>query len=264
MRKTLLHPVRAHLTHLAYAAAVVVVSLLTLILPVGAVPAEKGMGMLHRAVAIAPKLHVAGHKDDFWHADGNRILDGSNREMRIAGVNWSGFETRRGIPGGLMLQDYRTILHTIKSQGYNTVRLPLSNEMAESPIIPNEIAFTSGGKAINEDLRGLNSLEILDKIVAAAGSAGLKVILDDHRSEAGDSAEASGLWYTPEYPEQAWISDWVMLARRYRDDSTVMGVDLRNEPHNATTTGACWDCGGARDWHLAAERAGDAVLRTIP
>ena len=41
-------------------------------------------------------------------------------------------------------------------------------------------------------------------------------------------------------------------------------MDLRNEPHNAATTGACWDCGGDRDWHLAAERAGNAVLRVNP
>ena len=264
MRTKLPQSVRARLARVASRAAVAVVTLLTLMLPVGAIPAEKGVGLLHRAVAMAPALRSIGRGEDFWHVDGNRILDASNREMRIAGVNWSGFETRRGVPGGLTQQDYRAILHTIKAQGNNTVRLPLSNEMLESPLIPSEIAFTSGGEAINADLDGLNSLQILDKVVAAAGSIGLKVILDDHRSEAGDSAEASGLWYTPEYPEQAWIADWVMLAQHFRANSTVIGMDLRNEPHNATTNGACWDCGGARDWHLAAERAGDAVLRANP
>ena len=159
----------------------------------------------------------------------------------LPGVNWSGFETRRGVPGGLMLQDYREILRTIKDQGYNTVRLPLSNEMLESPVIPSEIAYTADGESINGDLRGLNSLQILDRIVAAAGSAGLKIILDNHRSEAGDSAEANGLWYTASYPEAAWIGDWVMLAKRFHQDATVIGMDLRNEPHNASSTGACWD-----------------------
>ena len=38
------------------------------------------------------------------------------------------------------------------------------------------------------DLKGLNSLQVLDKIIAYAGQVGLKVILDDHRSEAGESA----------------------------------------------------------------------------
>jgi aryl-phospho-beta-D-glucosidase BglC (GH1 family) len=83
---------------------------------------------------------------------------------------------------------------------------------------------------INADLRGLNSLQVLDRIVAYAGSIGLKIILDHHRSEAGNSAEANGLWYTAAYPESAWIADWVALARRYAGNATVIGFDLHNEP----------------------------------
>ena len=41
-------------------------------------------------------------------------------------------------------------------------------------------------------------------------------------------------------------------------------MDLRNEPHNADNGGACWDCGGERDWHEAAARAGDALLKVNP
>lgn len=241
--------------------------LLALLMPASATPAEKGARILRHAVlAAAPKLPPAlTHRDGYWHTDRNRILDDKNNEIRIAGVNWSGFETRRGVPGGLTLQDYRDILRTIKMQGYNTVRLPLSNEMIESPRIPQQISYSSAeDEPINADLEGLNSMQILDRIVAAAGKLGLRVILDDHRSEAGDSAEASGLWYTPDFPEETWIADWTALARRYKGNATVVGMDLRNEPHNAASGGACWDCGGDRDWHLAAERAGNAVLRINP
>ena len=56
------------------------------------------------------------------------------------------------------------------------------------------ISYNSGTGPINTDLKGLNSLQILDKIVAAAGQLGLHIILDNHRSEAGNSAEANGLW----------------------------------------------------------------------
>ena len=104
----------------------------------------------------------------------------------------------------------------------------------------------------------------MDAIIDYAGTIGLRVILDNHRSEAGNSAEANGLWYTDAYPEKSWISDWQALATRYQNNSNVIGVDLRNEPHNATAGGACWDCGGANDWHLAAERAGNAVLAINP
>ena len=40
----------------------------------------------------------------------------------------------------------------------------------------------------------------------------------------------------------------------------VIGMDLRNEPYNA-----CWGCGEAsRDWRLAAEKAGNAILEVNP
>lgn len=203
----------------------------------------------------------------YWHTKEAQILDSWNRPVRIEGINWYGFETRREVVGGLAVQDYRAILDTIKREGYNTIRLPFSNQMVEGPIIPsapNDIAFGGPNGVINEDLRGLNSLQIMDRIVDYAGKIGLKIILDDHRSEAGDSAEQNGLWYTRQYPESSWIADWVAMATRYKGNSTVIGMDLRNEPHSAETGGACWDCGGERDWHLAAGRAGDAILKVNP
>jgi endoglucanase len=162
---------------------------------------------------------------------------------------------------GLWAQDYRSILNAVKANGYNTVRLPYSNQMVESPIVPSNISYNNSGGAINTDLKGLNSLQIMDKIIAYAGQIGLRVILDNHRSEAGNSAEANGLWYTSAYPEDAWINDWKTLASRYGGNTTVIGADLRNEPHNATSGGSCWGCGSAtNDWRLAAQRAGNAVL----
>ncbi len=213
---------------------------------------------------LKPSLTLLPSAHDFWHTEGNRILDRKNRPVRISGVNWSGFETREAVPGGLDSQDYRAILRTIRKNGYNTVRIPFSNEMVEMPSVPDRIRFTNNDGAINTDLRDLTSLEILDKIVAYSGKIGLKVILDNHRSEAGSSAQESGLWYSQQFPESAWIADWTALARRYGNDSTVIGMDLRNEPHNADKGGACWDCGGQNDWHRAATRAGNAVLAVNP
>lgn len=200
----------------------------------------------------------------YWHTSGNQILDANGTQVRIAGINWYGFETTRAVAGGLTLQDYKTILQTIKTLGYNTVRVPLSNQVVESPSVPGSISYSNGSGSINGDLSGLNSLQVLDKIVAYASTIGLKIILDNHRSEAGDSAESNGLWFTGSYPESAWIADWTNLANRYLNNPTVIGFDLRNEPHNAFSGGACWSCGGANDWHLAAQRAGNAVLAVNP
>jgi endoglucanase len=55
------------------------------------------------------------------------------------------------------------------------------------------------------------------------------------------------------------VDDWKMLAKRYKD-TAVIGVDLHNEPHSV-----CWGCGDkSKDWRLAAERAGNAVLSVNP
>jgi endoglucanase len=214
---------------------------------------------LHPAPAVQPGLG-----DGFWHTRGSQLLDSANRPVRIAGVNWYGFETTDAVPSGLRVQDYKTIITIIRRSGYNAIRLPFSDQMVETPAIPTAIAFNNAGGPINADLKGLNSLEILDRIVTFAGSQGLKVILDNHRSEAGDGTGLSGLWFTQAFPESAWIADWLLLTRRYANDPTVIGMDLRNEPHNANSNGACWSCGGPNDWHLAAQRAGNAVLAINP
>jgi len=201
----------------------------------------------------------------YWHTSGSKILDANNQQVRIAGINWYGFETADEVAHGLNSQDYKTILQTIQANGYNTVRLPFSNQMVETPIVPSYVSFSNASGPINTDLQGLNSLQIMDAIIDYAQTIGLRVILDNHRSEAGNSAEASGLWYTDAYPETAWISDWQALVTRYQNNTNVIGVDLRNEPHNAASGGSCWDCGTlTNDWHLAAERGGNAVLTINP
>ena len=219
----------------------------------------------------------------YWHTSGNQIIDSSGRMVRIAGINWYGFETKDQVVHGLWARDYHTILNTIKNNGYNAIRLPFSNQMVESPIIPSNISYSNGSGAINTDLKGLNALQVMDKVIGAAGALGLRVILDNHRSEAGNSAEANGLWYTSAYPESAWINDWKTLVNRYasfKDASgnpTVIAADLRNEPHlivNGAKNGSCWTgdtaTGGCpttnatQNWPAAAQRAGNAILSANP
>jgi endoglucanase len=200
----------------------------------------------------------------YWHTSGNQILDSNNQPVRLAGVNWYGFETPDRIIHGLWAQDYKVILNTIKSNGYNVIRIPYSSEMVETNPVPTNFSVFNTGP-INTDLQGLTALQILDKIVSFAGSIGLRVILDHHRSEAGSSAEGNGLWFTSTFSDSAWINDWVALTNRYMNNTTVIGMDLHNEPHNATSGGACWGCGSTtNDWRLAAQRAGNAVLAINP
>ncbi|EGG43806.1 cellulase [Streptomyces griseoaurantiacus M045] len=202
--------------------------------------------------AAAPTAAAAGA--GYWHTSGRQILDASGSPVRIAGINWFGFETTNLVVHGLWSRDYKSMIDQMKSLGYNTLRIPYSDDIFKSGATPLSIDFE--GK--NTDLRGLNSLQVLDKIVAYAGQDGLKVILDRHRP---DSAGQSALWYTSSVPESTWIADLKSIASRYAGQDTVIGIDLHNEPHDP----ACWGCGDqATDWRLAAERAGNAVLSVNP
>lgn len=203
-----------------------------------------------------PGTGIPASPTGFMHTVGNQILDSNNQSVRLAGVNWFGLETSTFAPHGLWARGYKAMMDQMKQLGFNTIRLPYSNQLFDSSSKPNGIDFSK-----NPDLQGLNGLGIIDKIVTYAGQIGMKIFLDHHRSTAGNSAQESGLWYTPEYPESRWISDWVMLAQRYKSNPTVIGADLHNEPHGQAT----WGSGNAAtDWRLAAQKAGNAILAVNP
>src|SRR5437588_3699203 len=186
-------------------------------------------------------------------ARSGRLYDAAGREVRLTGVNWFGLETPNFAPHGLWARNWGEMLDQIAASGFNSLRLPFSNQLFERDSRPNSIDLSK-----NPDLDGLNGLQLLDRIIGGAASRGLRVVLDRHRPAADAQSE---LWYTDRVPEARWIQDWVMLAQRYRDQPAVAGADLHNEPHGA----ASWGDGDQRtDWRLAAERAGNAILAANP
>lgn len=189
----------------------------------------------------------------YLHTNGSKIVDWQGNEVRLTGLSWFGLETSNYSPHGLWSRSLASYLDQIKQLGYNSLRIPFCSQMFDSGSMPNSIDQNS-----NPDLVGLTPIQILDKVVAGAKARGLKIILDRHRPDSGGQ---SVLWYTSQYSEDRWISDWKMLAMRYLGDSTVIGCDLHNEPHDTATWG---DGNMATDWRAAAERAGDAILSVNP
>jgi endoglucanase len=207
--------------------------------------------LIGAATLNAGAVHAIG--EGFWHTQGSQIKDSNGQTVVIKGVNWFGLETESMAPHGLWTRNYKEMMNQMKSLGFNTIRLPYSNQALESGAKTNGIDFSK-----NSDLNGLSPIEVMDKIVNYAGQIGLKVILDRHRPEAWGQSE---LWYTDKIPESRWISDWQMLARRFANNSAVIGADLHNEPHGS----ACWGCGNpSTDWKEAATRAGNAILGVNP
>lgn len=187
------------------------------------------------------------------HTSGNRIVDATGREVRLTGVNWFGLETCNFTPHGLWSRSAGDLLDVVAALGSNVIRLPYSNQLFDPSSTPNGIDFYQ-----NPDLKGLSGLQIMDTIIAKAAERGIAVLLDRHRPDCGSQ---SNLWYTDKVSEDKWISDWRMLARRYKGNAAVIGADLHNEPHGEAT----WGSGNAKtDWRMAAEKAGNAILDENP
>src|SRR5258708_18060650 len=107
------------------------------------------------------------------------------------------------------------MLDQIKGVGYNTIRLPYSNQLFDSGSKPSGIDYSK-----NPDLQGLQGLQLMDKIIDYATGIGLHIILDRHRP---DAVGQSALWHTTAYPETRWIAVCQMLAIRYKAIPIVLG-----------------------------------------
>ena len=205
--------------------------------------------VLEGAHAQCPLRHPVG----FFSTFHGELVDATRCEVHLTGVNWFGFETSTFAPHGLQVRNWQDMLNQIAGTGFNTIRLPYSNQLFDPASTPQGINYK-----LNPDLKGLSGLALLDKIIQGARSRGLKVILDRHDTTADVRPE---LWYTDHVPQTRWIQDWVMLARHYRESDTVIGADLANEPHGPAT----WGSGNAStDWRLAAQQAGNAILAANP
>ncbi len=216
--------------------------------------AAAGIALLASTTSAIPAQAATTVGSGYWHTSGRQILDSANQPVRIAGINWFGFETSNYVAHGLWSRDYKSMIDQMKSLGYNTIRLPYSDDIFKGTQ-PQSINYSGG---MNADLAGLNSLGVMDKIVNYAGAIGMKVILDRHRPDSGGQ---SALWYTSAVPESTWITNLKAVATRYLNNTAMIGIDLHNEPHDP----ACWGCGDTtKDWRLAAQRGGNAVLSVNP
>jgi len=185
-------------------------------------------------------------------------VDASGNPVRLTGINWFGFETGNEVPHGLWQRGYKDMLDQVKALGFNTLRIPFSEQMLATNAATQSINFN-----VNPDLQGLTPLQVMDKIVAYCGQIGLRIFLDRHSAKADDYMNED-VWYIPGdsfYTEQQWINDWVFLATHFAGNPTIIGADLFNEPKKTATWGSS---APATDWNHAAERCGNAILAANP
>lgn len=195
---------------------------------------------------------------------GRDIVDQKGRRFKLASVNWYGASDELFIPGGLDVRHRSDIAAMIRSLGFNSVRMPYSDEMVMSNphILPHLLTA-------NPDLIGLRALDIFEAVVDALTEAGIAVIVNDHITsatwccgadpcDAGWANDHLGPLCRVRQTEADWIANWEAVMARFVNNPLVVGADLRNEVRGVWGT-MTWD-----RWATAAERAGNALLKMNP
>lgn len=186
-------------------------------------------------------------------ADGKKIVDANGTEIIFRGIglggwlvpegymfNMSGFansptEIRNKViqavgeeNADIYYNDYRKYFVTekdidsISSWGFNMVRMPMHYEFMtprDQPFVYSEYGFT-----------------LIDSLVKWCKKFDIYLILDLHAAPGGQSAEPisdyngyPSLWESEENKART-IALWKEIASRYKDEETIAGYDLLNEP----------------------------------
>eukprot|EP00929_Paragymnodinium_shiwhaense_P065725 TRINITY_DN3292_c0_g2_i1.p1 TRINITY_DN3292_c0_g2~~TRINITY_DN3292_c0_g2_i1.p1 ORF type:complete len:768 (+),score=130.21 TRINITY_DN3292_c0_g2_i1:70-2304(+) len=197
------------------------------------------------------------------HTQGRFIVNRLNERVKWACVNLYGADSETYVAGGMEVVPIEQLAKRIVDLGFNCVRFPYSLEAFNTnPPVKQEFV-----KA-NPKMAGKNFLDVYDATVEALTDAGLMLILDNHVSNAGwccHMDQREGLWYSPEYPQAAWINTLVNVTARYMHNPLVVGMGLRNEVHDWINVKLSWGDGNPEtDWHMAATKAANAVLAVNP
>ena len=240
--------------------------------------------------------------DDWLHAKGSRLYDMNGNEVWLTGANWFGFNCSENCAHGLYAADVDDMLQSIADHGINIIRFPISSTLLKSwmdgephKVSSVQASYTPPQDVVGEDGKVTpagyytninkdfvledgktvkNSMEIFDIIMQKCKKYGLKAFIDIHSPDENNSGHDYELWYGKAgITTKDWQDTLVWLAKKYANDDTLLGYDLKNEPHGkrAYKDGGCpstiakWD--GSTDennWAYAATNCAEAILDVNP
>ncbi|MBR6044670.1 MAG: cellulase family glycosylhydrolase [Ruminococcus sp.] len=225
------------------------------------VPSSEEVKKLIAAPASAAK------GDDWLHTSGNKILDASGKQVWLTGLNWFGYNTGTNTFDGLWNSKLEPTVKAIADHGFNLVRVPMSAELLLQ-WKKGEYPKANYNNAYNPTLNGMNSQEIFDYFLRLCADNGIKVMPDIHSAETDAQGHNVNLWFTAKISANDYFSALEYLADRYKNNDTIIAIDLKNEPHgkpNEGASAAIWnDSKSANNWKHVAETAALKVLAKNP
>lgn len=247
---------------------------------------------------------VDDSNDDWLHAEGSRLYDMNGNEVWLTGANWFGLNCIEYSPHYLYAGDIDDMLQSVADRGINVIRFPISTELILSWMNGTPYQISAGGmqavynppvdqddgnggvvKAgtygnLNQEFVEADGKTLItsdrgfDVILDKCKKYGIKAFIDIHSPHADNSGHNYNLWYGKATADgtmvttDLWIESLAWVAEKYKDNDTLIGYDLKNEPHGKGQEGAQaakWD--GSTDennWAYAATKCADAILDVNP
>ena len=219
------------------------------------------------SATTAPARNVLGVEGDDWLTTvDSHIVDMNGTEVWLTGCNWFGYNTGTNIFDGVWNCNLEETLGDIADRGFNVLRVPMSAELLLQ-WKNGEYPKANYNNAYNTSLNSMNSLEIFDYVLHLCEQNGMKVIIDIHTAKTDASGHNHPVWYRDDITVNDFIDSLAWIADRYKNNDTIIGYDLKNEPHGKASENphAIWnDSDSPNNWKKVAEKAGNAVLDANP
>jgi endoglucanase len=218
------------------------------------------------AAAPAPALAAVPEKD-WLHTNGNKIVDAAGNQVWLTGTNWFGFNASERVFHGLWSANINTVTRQMAERGINIVRVPISTQLLLEWRAGTVVSNPNVNVFANPELSGMNNLQIWDYWLQLCEQYGIKVMLDVHSADADNSGHIYPVWYKGSItPEQFYVA-WEWVTTRYRNNDTIVAMDIKNEPHGGQNESprAKWDGSTDQDnFKFACETAGRRILAINP
>ena len=194
------------------------------------------------ASAAAPD----SYHDDWLHVNENaEVVDMNGNPVWMTGVNWFGYNVGSQVFDGVWSINMHQALNEIADHGFNLLRVPMSTEilLQWKNGDPDPIIKLNEWKNPELTLEGvvggtpMYSFDIWNKAVEWCRENGIKIMMDVHCATTNAAGHNYALWYDNKYSEQDWLDALAWFADYYKDDDTVIAIDLKNEPHGKKDEG---------------------------
>lgn len=217
------------------------------------------------------------YHDDWLHVNDNaEIVDKDGNPVWITGCNWFGYNVGSQVFDGVWSQNMHDMLTQIADHGFNFLRVPMSVELLlqwkngeDDPATPKVNTYTNPELTL-EGVEGgtcMYSFDIWNQAVKWCRELGIKIMMDVHSAETASAGHQVNVWYTDKFDTEDWCTALEWFADYYKDDDTILAIDLKNEPHGTADVSnmAKWDDStDVNNWKYAAETAAARVLAKNP